>query len=43
MDVQGIRFISLFCHSERKQVYLVTTALLIAGIYGMSLMHTTEI
>ena len=30
-----------FATQKRKQVYLVTTALLIAGIYGMSLMHTT--
>ena len=30
-----------FATQKRKQVYLVTTALFIAGIYGMSLMHTT--
>ena len=30
-----------FATQKRKQVYLVTAALFIAGIYGMSLMHTT--
>ncbi|MEC8606773.1 MAG: MMPL family transporter, partial [Bacteroidota bacterium] len=30
-----------FATQKRKQVYLLTTALFIAGIYGMSLMHTT--
>ena len=30
-----------FATQKRKQVYLVTTALFIVGIYGMSLMHTT--
>ena len=30
-----------FSTEKRKQVYLVTFVLLIGGIYGMSLMHTT--
>ena len=30
-----------FATQKRKQVYLVTTVLFVAGIYGMSLMHTT--
>ena len=30
-----------FSTQKRKQVYLVTSLLIIVGIYGMSLMHTT--
>ena len=30
-----------FATEKRKQVYLITFVLLIGGIYGMSLMHTT--